>query len=178
MRRRRTLNRTFSSSLKSLSMKNYCSRIIDGLRVLKEVRNPAEFFLFLRMLLFALSVPLLLRLKLSTLQTLLEPAKPSPEPEPWTVRRISTSVDRVMRFAQPLFRSTCLTRGTTLYYFLRRAGLNVSLCFGIGNIKGSFIGHCWLVRDGAPFLEAIDPRSYYKVMYSIPQSAPPSGNLN
>jgi hypothetical protein len=152
--------------------------VIDRLRVIKEVRHPAELFLFLRMLLFAFSVPFLLRLKLSTLQNLLEPPKPAPEPEPLTVRRISTSADRVIRFAQPLFRSICLTRGTTLYYFLRRAGLNVTLCFGIGNIKGNFIGHCWLVRDGVPYLEAVDPRSYYKVMYSIPHSAPPSVTLS
>ena len=38
-------------------MKNYCSRIIDRLRVLKEVRNPADLFLFLRMFLFALASP-------------------------------------------------------------------------------------------------------------------------
>jgi hypothetical protein len=123
------------------------------------------------MFLFALCVPFLLRLKLSTLQRLLEPAKPSPPPAPLRVQQISASVDQVMRFAQPLFRSICLTRGTTLYYFLRRAGLNVSLCFGIGNIRGQFIGHCWLVQDGAPFLESFDPQAYYTVMYCIPQNS-------
>src|SRR5262249_731473 len=156
---------------RNLSPANCCSRTIERLNVIREFRRPADIFLFLRMFLFALSVPFLLRLKLSTLQRLLEPAKPSPAPALLTVEQISASVDQMMRFGEAVFRSICLTRGTTLYYFLRKAGVNVSLCFGIGNIRGQFIGHCWLVRDGAPFLETFDPQAYYTVMYCIPQNS-------
>jgi hypothetical protein len=142
------------------------------LRIIRELRDPADLFLFLRMFFFALSVPLLLRLKLPTLQRLLEPTKPPSNYEPAMVQRISASIDRLVRFGQPLFRSVCLARGTTLYYFLRRAGVDVSLFFGIRKSDTGFIGHCWIVRDGVPFMEAQDPRLLYTAIYSIPQNLP------
>jgi hypothetical protein len=142
------------------------------LRIIHELRNPADLILFVRMFFFALSVPLLFRLKLPTLQRLLEPTKPPSKYEPAMVQRISASIDRLVGFGQPLFRSVCLARGTTLYYFLRRAGMDVSLCFGIRNSDAGFIGHCWLVRDGLPFMEALDPRLLYTAIYSIPQNPP------
>jgi hypothetical protein len=43
----------------------------------------------------------------------------------------------------------------------------VSLCFGIGQVKEEFVGHCWLVKDGVPFMEARDPRPLYAEMYRI-----------
>jgi hypothetical protein len=64
-------------------------------------------------------------------------------------------------------RRGCLTRGLTRYYFLRRAGMDIALCFGMGRRNGEFMGHCWLVKDNEPFLEAEDPRPLYTVMYRI-----------
>ena len=51
----------------------------------------------------------------------------------------------------------CLTRGVTLYYALRRAGDDVSLCFGVGDDEGQVAGHCWLDRAGEAILERVDP---------------------
>jgi hypothetical protein len=70
---------------------------------------------------------------------------------------------------RPLVRRGCLTRGLTLYYCLRRAGVSVALCFGMGQTStgDGFDGHCWLELDGKPYLEARDPRSYYATMYTF-----------
>jgi len=58
-----------------------------------------------------------------------------------------------------LVRPGCLTRGITGYYILRRAGLDVALCFGMGPVRDpGGAGHCWLVLNGEPVLEAVDPR--------------------
>ena len=66
-------------------------------------------------------------------------------------------------------RPGCLTLGLTRYYFFRRAGLDVSLHFGMGRIgkDKEFVGHCWLVRGGVPYLEKQDPRPLYVEMYRI-----------
>jgi hypothetical protein len=60
-----------------------------------------------------------------------------------------------------------LTCGITLYYFLKRAGADVDLCFGLGAVDGGdgFDGHCWLVLAGEPYLEPRDPRPLYTEMY-------------
>jgi hypothetical protein len=60
-----------------------------------------------------------------------------------------------------------LTRGLTRYFFLRRAGLDVVLCFGMGRHDTEVLAHCWLVKNGEPFLEAEDPRPLYVEMYRI-----------
>lgn len=65
-------------------------------------------------------------------------------------------------------RSGCLTQGVTLYYFLRRAGSDVTLAFGIARIREEFTGHCWLERGGVPILEDEDPRTLYVRTVSIP----------
>jgi hypothetical protein len=55
----------------------------------------------------------------------------------------------------------------THYYFLRRAGLDVELSFGMGKLDDQYAGHCWLVKDGEPFLEDSDPRPRYATMYTF-----------
>jgi hypothetical protein len=50
---------------------------------------------------------------------------------------------------------------------LRRAGVDVALCFGAGPYQGQFAAHCWLERNGAPFLEPADPGATFATMYRI-----------
>jgi len=76
-----------------------------------------------------------------------------------------------IREGRPLVRPGCLTRGLTRYYFFRRDGMDVSLCFGMGQVKEEFAGHCWLVKDGVPFMETRDPRPLYAEMYRISATA-------
>jgi hypothetical protein len=109
---------------------------------------------------------MLARLDLQRLQRCLEPSQrssrsPSGHPEQ-AVEVLGRRVGQVIRWGRPLVRPGCLTRGITGYYLLRRAGLDVALCFGIAPARGADVtGHCWLVLDGEPLLEAVDPRSAF-----------------
>ena len=149
------------------------SRLAKRLAILRRVGNPADAFLLLHMLVFATAVPLLLRLKLSRLQPLLEPKALPSTPEPARVQKIVSLVDAVLQTGKPLVRPGCLTRGVTLYYFLSRSGLEVTLCFGMGTVRDEFVGHCWLSRDGEPFLEETDPRPLFTEVHSFSKLRPP-----
>ena len=114
----------------------------------------------------AVVAPLLARLDLRLLQRCLEPSpcsSPSPAADPGQLVEVAgRRVDQVVRRGRPLVRPGCLTRGVTGYYILRRAGVDVALCFGIGLVHGvGTAGHCWLVLDGEPVLEMVDPRSAF-----------------
>jgi len=129
----------------------------------------SDVLLFFQIMCFAAAVPFLLRLKIWRLQTLLEPRVAWPADRN-RVEQITEYVERAIREGRPFVRPGCLTRGVTRYYFLRRDGMDVSLCFGIGEIDGEFAGHCWLVKDGVPFLETRDPRPLYSEMYRLTDS--------
>jgi Transglutaminase-like superfamily len=133
-------------------------------------RSIPDAFLFFRILFFAAAVPFLLRLKLSRVKALLEPRIPSSADRD-RVEQIVEYVELAIREGRPLVRPGCLTRGVTRYYFFRRDGMDVSLCFGMGQVKEEFVGHCWLVKDGVPFLETRDPRPLYTEMYRISGTA-------
>jgi len=114
----------------------------------------------------AVVAPLLARLDLRLLQRCLEPSprsSPSPAADPGQVIEVvGRRVDQVVRWGWPLVRPGCLTRGIAGYYILRRAGVDVALCFGIGLVHDAGVaGHCWLVLDGEPVLETVDPRSAF-----------------
>lgn len=123
--------------------------------------------LFLRVFAFAAVVPYLLRLKISTVARVLEPkTDPLAVPED-KIRRIASYVEMAIRHGKPFVRPGCLTRGLARYYFLRRAGMDVTLCFGMGRHDTEVIAHCWLLNNGEPFLESEDPRPLYVEMYRI-----------
>jgi len=133
-------------------------------------RSFRDVFLFFQVLLFAAAVPFLLRLKLWRVETLLEPRSLSRTGRN-RFDQITEYVEMAIRQGRPFVRPGCLTRGVTRYYFLRRDGMDVSLCFGVGQFDGVFVGHCWLVKDGVPFLETRDPRPLYSEMYRLSGSA-------
>jgi len=111
----------------------------------------------------AVIAPFLARLDLQHLQRYLEPSprssrSPSAD-SAQVVEVLGRRMNQVIRWGRPLIRPGCLTRGITGYYILRRAGLDVALCFGMGPVRGPGVaGHCWLVLDGEPVLEGVDPR--------------------
>ena len=133
-------------------------------------RSIPDLLLFFQVLFFAAAVPFLMRLKLSRLESLLEPKIPSSGDRD-RVEQIAEYVEVAIREGRPLVRPGCLTRGVTRYYFFRRDGMDVSLCFGMGQVKEEFAGHCWLVKDGVPFMETRDPRPLYAEMYRISATA-------
>jgi hypothetical protein len=87
--------------------------------------------------------------------------------DPRAAEALARRIDRWLRAGWPLVRRGCLTRGLTRYRFLREAGFDVSLRFGIGEVNGRFEGHCWLVHDERPFLEKQDPRPVYTEIWRI-----------
>jgi len=135
-------------------------------------RSISDVFLFLQIFVFAAVVPLLFRLKLSRVQALLEPKGHSSANRD-RVEQIGAYVEMAIQKGAPLVRPGCLTRAATRYYFFRRDGMDVSLCFGMGQVQKEFVGHCWLVRDGVPFMETVDPRPLYAEMYRISGKAHP-----
>jgi len=131
---------------------------------LPSVSNAA---LFLRVFAFAAAVPYLLRLKLPRVARALESQRNPSVLSEGSAGKIVSFVEIAIRHGRPFVRPGCLTRGLTRYYFLRRAGMDVALCFGMGRLDNDFMGHCWLVSDGKPFLEIEDPRPRYIEMYRI-----------
>ena len=64
-------------------------------------------------------------------------------------------VDRLLRNLPGPWQRTCLKRSAVLYHLLRRAGRPVELCIGVRSEEPSSVAaHAWLVRGGAPYLEA------------------------
>ena len=113
----------------------------------------------------AVAAPFLVRAGLPKLQRWIEPSRTPAPIDPLDCDGIEDEmarwVDSIIRRGQPLVRPGCLTRGVTLYYALRRAGDDVSLCFGVGSDQGEVAGHCWLDKDGQPLLERVDPLSKF-----------------
>jgi hypothetical protein len=111
---------------------------------------------------------LLARLPLRRLEAVVElgrrPAPRSPAETDLTARR----VERVLSRSRGVLRHTCLTRGITRYFFLRRAGADVRLIFGLSKIEGSYAGHCWIVRDGEVYAESSDPSGQFADVYVLP----------
>lgn len=132
------------------------------------LRRAATVLLAIRILVVAVLVPLLLRLDLARLERLLEPRRKPPQADHAQAGLLVARIERVLAAGFPLVRPGCLTRGVTLYYFLRRAGMDVRLVFGIGQPVADYEGHCWLVRDGEPYLERRDPRNVFRELYAIP----------
>ena len=144
---------------------------MDGhLRAFRGLRNPRNALLFVRISVFAALVPLLTRLPPLRLDDLLASRGRGDTLDPDSAQRIVTYVDLVLALGRPIIRPSCITRGLTRYYFLRRAGADVALCFGVANLQGKVTGHCWLVRNGEPFLEPQDPRAQFAEMYRFPLS--------
>jgi hypothetical protein len=126
-----------------------------------------------RILLFAAAVPLILRLrKLPDLPAWLEPRdppsrSPSSAPSPDEIGALVRRVDTLIAAGRPFVRSGCMVRGLTLYRFLRRAGAEVSLRFGAGEMDGRFAAHCWIVYRGEPLAEPRDPRPLFTETWRI-----------
>lgn len=129
-----------------------------------------------RVLLFAAAVPLLLRfVGIDRLQRWLEPAMPARIPRPG--RRLGENpaedlvwrIDGLLRLGWPVVRRGCLVRGLTLYRFLREAGFDVTLCFGMGRPEGvdDFTGHCWVELGGKALAEKREPRPIYTETFRI-----------
>ena len=137
---------------------------------LRELRGAREIVLFAYLTSFAAAVPLLMRLPLPRIASLLtRPPGRREAPSADEIERLERMVALAPRVGRPFVRTGCLTRGVTLFWFLRRAGLDVELRFGleVGGVEASD-GHCWLALENQPFLERVDPRPRFAELYRFP----------
>jgi hypothetical protein len=134
------------------------------------LRRPSDVARALPILAFATLVPLLMRLPLPRLARVLEPRRRRPL-DPRRHAWLERHVDRIIAAGHPVVRPGCLTRGLTHYFFLRRAGVDVALQFGMGRPVDELEGHCWLVQGDEPYLERVDPRPIFAPTYRIPRAA-------
>lgn len=153
-------------------MRGFWFKINRWLVALRRLRSVTDVLLFLRICLFAAAVPLLLRLKMSRWQSLLETRKAQSSFDPAGLEKIVSLVESTLSARMPFVRGGCLTRGLTLYYFLTRAGLDVRICFGMGEVGGKFVGHCWLIKGEEPFLEKSPPQTLFTEVFRIPRPSP------
>ena len=147
-------------------MKGCCSKIARRFSRLPPFNHLSDVALFIKVLSFASVVPLLLRFDLPKVRRWLEPRK-AYRTDLEKADKINDYVEAAIQFGRPLVRDVCLTRGLSRYYFLRRAGIEVTLHFGVGQINNGYAGHCWLVKDGEPFLEKEDPRPLFRPVYTM-----------
>jgi hypothetical protein len=133
------------------------------------LRGPRDWLTLCEVSLFAATVPVVVRLPLPRLAALLTRRPRTRATQRAEIERLERVVDLAPRIAHPLVRSGCLTRGLTLFWFLRRAGLDVELRFGLdpGGTEPAD-GHCWLALDDEPYLERRDPRERFSELYRLP----------
>jgi hypothetical protein len=122
-----------------------------------------------RVELFAVSAHGLVHLRFEALAALLERARGASPLDLAELERVSRLVERALAHQLPFVRHTCLTRSVTRYYFLSRAGADVQLVFGLGEVDGRYEGHCWVVRDGEPYLEQTDQLATFTPIHAIPR---------
>ncbi|HEX3874954.1 MAG TPA: lasso peptide biosynthesis B2 protein [Solirubrobacteraceae bacterium] len=146
------------------------SRLPRRVQAVGELQGPGEVVLFARISAFAACVPLLVRLPLPVLAAVIGRA-PGDGSRSGVDRvdRLPELIGLAHRAFRPVVGSGCLTRGVTLLWFLRRRGVAVELCFGVDPAAEPADGHCWLVRDGEPFLEPADPRARFTETYRLPR---------
>jgi len=75
------------------------------------------------------------------------------------------AAERALALTGRLIRHSCYTRGITRYVLLRRGRPDLMLVFGID--PTSRAGHCWLVLDGTPYLEAADPTQRFVPIWHV-----------
>ena len=148
----------------------YWSKFRTRAALVDELWRPSNALLFMRILGLIVLSPVLLRLSLPRLFRLLEPKSTGKTPARPRQERIVRYTEALLSHRGPLPRRSCLRRAITLYYFLSREGAQLEVCFGVAPSNGNLDGHCWLVRDGEPFLESGDPLATFTPMYTFPQA--------
>lgn len=141
------------------------SRIRHAVGVWREL-PPEEAVFVLRVGLISALVPGLMRGSLSgAVGSMGLPGTPLPVPMP---ERLVELVDRALAVDKGPFRPNCMRRTLVLARYLRRAGEEPVVCFGVKPDErpaGAFDGHAWIEIDGQPLAERADPHGLYTTMF-------------
>jgi hypothetical protein len=152
-----------------LSARSFWPPGADRARAISRLDGPLDLPLILRILAYAVAVPALTRTNLTSWERFAGGGRVArPGVESGAEQKTIDYVDAVLVAFRPMVHPGCLVRGLTLYHFLRKAGVDVSLRFGVGQVDGSFKGHCWLVKDGTPYLEPERPDLAYIETFNLP----------
>lgn len=134
----------------------------------RQLRRAQNLWLYARVFVMAAIAPQLFRVRLSVVHALLSASGRRTKPDRAKAARVIAYVRIAQKTGGPMVRTGCLTRATTLFFFLRRGSQDLSLCFGAGFPKGVFASHCWLELNGKPYLERHDPRPEFNEIFRIP----------
>jgi len=148
-------------------------RVADRSNLLRQIPRGQALLVF-KLAAFSLLVPLIMKLPLSRSERYLVPVSP-PAPTPHAVSNENIAnflhcTSLALKLGRPFTQNRCLTRCITLFYFLSRQGLDLSVVFGAGTLDGKFAAHCWLEKDGTVVGEQENPYLVYLATYSIPSS--------
>src|SRR5258706_4950809 len=126
----------------TLSPRSFSPPGPDRARAISRLDGPLDLLLIFRILVYAAALPMLTRIKLTSWTRFaggrhVERLGVRPEAEQKTI----DYVEAVLIAFRPMVRPGCLVRGLTLYHFLRQAGVDVSLTFGVGRVGDSFTAH-------------------------------------
>lgn len=133
---------------------------------IRQLQNPADFWLFIRIAGLTLIMPLLLRwLRLPTLLKILTPSEGVSQKKKEQIEKIVLFTGFILG-SRIVGKKTCLKRSLVLYHFLRRAGVDVEIDLGIAKNDTELIGHSWLTYNGLPYLESEVVIKNYQPMFS------------
>jgi Transglutaminase-like superfamily len=78
--------------------------------------------------------------------------------------QVVNALDNLLGADLPLLRPQCWRRAAVLHRFLRREGVDTAIVFGVTTDGTPTVeAHAWLERDGVPFAEAPQSKSYRRV---------------
>ena len=93
-----------------------------------------------------------------------------PAPDPARVEHTARHVDALLRRLPSVGGRGCMIRSLAVYSRARRSGVPVRFHCGVRRNGSALDGHAWLTLDGEPFLEPVDPRPAYAVVFSFPEA--------
>ena len=132
----------------------------------------SDYFLFARIAVWSLILPLLLRfLSLPRLMRVLTPATPvsgfSPDLHP-AAERINVYVIKIMSLNANNLGRMCLKRSLVIYRFLRLRRIPARFYVGVRKEGDRLIGHSWIEIEGRHFYDTQDG-----ILYAVTFCCPP-----
>ena len=141
------------------------------------MRKPHELFLVVRMILFLLFLPFMLRLaRIQDVVAKITPRVEKAQKTRMNPERVTYLCERSLALLQGFgYRVSCLKRCLAMYHFLRVEGVPVAINFGASWQGDTLKGHSWLTLDGALYLEAQEKVDQFVYFFSLPPLEAESG---
>lgn len=133
------------------------------------VRDPGRAWLMFRMASAYLAVSAAARLlPLPRAFALLSPPLATMGSLDEGIGRIVNALDVLLAAQVPFIHPQCWRRAALLHRFLRRAGVDTIIVFGVRTEGGETVkAHAWIERDGQPFAESA-PTTGYRRVFQFP----------